>query len=97
VQEKDRVAGVIAGAGPSPPNPPASTVGFNDAGWAVVDAPHDMLITGKHDPANSPTQGFLPRGEGWYRKHFTLPADWKGSSVWVRSAALVPAVSPSLF
>ena len=70
---------VPAPAGP----PPAAAVDYNDASWAVVDCPHDMLVTGKHDPSNSPTQGFLPRGEGWYRKHFNLPQDWKGDAVWV--------------
>ena len=24
-----------------------------------------------------------PLFAGWYRKHFNVPAEWKGSSVWV--------------
>ena len=27
---------------------------------------------------------YIPRGSGWYRKHFTIPADWKGHVVSVR-------------
>ena len=56
---------------------------YNDTAWEVVDAPHDMLITGKHSPDNPATQGFLARGVGAYRKHFTLPDDWQGQAVWV--------------
>jgi hypothetical protein len=26
---------------------------------------------------------YLPRNTGWYRKHFILPADWTGKSVWL--------------
>lgn len=27
---------------------------------------------------------FIERGAGWYRKHFVIPADWKGQVVSVR-------------
>jgi len=40
-------------------------VDFDDSKWDLIDAPHDMLITGKHDPGNPATQGFLARGFGW--------------------------------
>ena len=70
---------------PPPPAPPApeSQPGFDDSGWLVVDAPHDMLINQQYDPANSKGMGYLPRGSGWYRKHFALPAEWKGKAVWL--------------
>jgi hypothetical protein len=68
---------------PVDPNDPTAQPGFDDSAWELIDTPHDMGITGKHDPANNPTQGFLPRTSGWYRKHFKVPAEWKGSSVYV--------------
>jgi len=63
--------------------PPEARPEFNDSLWAMVDAPHDMLITGRFDRANRPEQAYLPRGCGWYRKHFTLPSEWRGSVVWL--------------
>lgn len=81
-------AAVALQAPPPPPPPinpddPTAQPGFDDSSWTVVDTPHDMGITGKHAPAENPTQGFLPRSSGWYRKHFSVPADWKGSSIYV--------------
>ena len=68
---------------PVDPNDPTAQPAFDDSSWEVVDTPHDFGITLKHDPANNPTQGFLPRASGWYRKHFSVPADWKGHSIYV--------------
>ncbi len=51
---------------------------FDDAAWRKLDVPHDWSIEGPFDKDN-PTGGaggFLPAGVGWYRKHFTLPADY---------------------
>ena len=59
-----------------------SSASYDDSGWPLVDAPHDMLIGQQYLEANGPHEAFLPRNEGWYRKHFTLPSDWKGSTVW---------------
>jgi beta-galactosidase len=58
----------------------ASEVGFNDAGWAAVELPHDWSIAGPI-AANNPTRGaggFFPAGVGWYRKTFNLPAEAAG-------------------
>ena len=52
-------------------------VGFDDSRWRVLDVPHDWGIDGPFD-AKAPAGGagaFLPAGVGWYRKHFTIPAD----------------------
>ena len=75
---------------PPPPPPPGSTcaggctaVDYDDSRWATVDAPHDMLIQGSVRESN-PGQAYLPRPIGWYRKHFYLPAGWRGRSVWIR-------------
>jgi beta-galactosidase len=56
---------------------------FNDMAWRSLDLPHDWSIEGKIDHKN-PTGiagGFFPAGVGWYRKSFTVPADWKGKSI----------------
>ncbi|HEV8370725.1 MAG TPA: hypothetical protein VGQ39_22435, partial [Pyrinomonadaceae bacterium] len=55
----------------------AENPSFNDSAWRKLDVPHDWSIEGPFDKDN-PTRGsggFLPSGVGWYRKHFTLPAD----------------------
>ena len=33
--------------------------------------------------APAPRHTPSPRSVGWYRKHFSVPSDWKGSTVWV--------------
>jgi beta-galactosidase len=58
---------------------------FDDAAWRKLDVPHDWSIEGPFDK-NNPTGGaggFLPSGVGWYRKHFTLPADEKDRRVFI--------------
>ena len=58
---------------------------FDDTSWQIVNAPHDMLIVQKYDQTASKRQAFLPRGNGWYRKTFYLPSDWKDdSNVWMQ-------------
>lgn len=76
----DRYSGTI------PPPPPSSlpiSTQYDDSAWQLVDAPHDALLHGEYSESNDPKMGFLPRGVAWYRKHFTLPADWQGSAVYV--------------
>lgn len=61
----------------------AQTPGCSDAGWRLIDVPHDWSIEGAFDAAN-PTGGaggFLPAGVGWYRKSFKLPAADKSRRV----------------
>src|SRR5207253_5405628 len=55
----------------------AEAAGFDDAAWRKLDVPHDRSIEGPFDEKNPAggAGGFLPAGVGWYRKHFTLPAD----------------------
>lgn len=52
-----------------------------DASWGVVDAPHDFIAERANftDDSTNFKQGYLPRNASWYRKHFTLPAEWAGS------------------
>ena len=62
--------------------PDAEKKEYNDSAWEVINAPHDMLIVQPYDKNASEKQAFIPRGVGWYRKHFRLPADWNSSAVW---------------
>lgn len=52
---------------------------FDDSSWLRVDLPHDWAISGPFDPNGHADTAKLPwLGEGWYRKHFTLPAEAAG-------------------
>ena len=65
--------------------PGAEQTGFDDASWQKVNVPHDWSIEGPFD-TNNPTGsggGYLPCGISWYRKHFTLPADYTGRRVFI--------------
>ena len=45
---------------------------FDDSDWRTLNLPHDWSIEGKFDQSNHVDAGFLPRGIGWYRRHFRL-------------------------
>jgi beta-galactosidase len=53
---------------------------FDDSAWERVDLPHDWAISGPFGSLEEEGKtGKLPwKGEGYYRKHFDLPADAKG-------------------
>ncbi len=61
----------------------AQAPGFNDAGWRILDLPHDWSIEGNFDSKCSTggAEGFLPEGIGWYRYSFMVPANWQGRKV----------------
>jgi beta-galactosidase len=62
----------------------AEAITFNDATWQPVRLPHDWAISGPFEPQGDPHTGKLPwRGEGWYRKTFTLPAADAGKRVYL--------------
>ncbi|HRT10476.1 MAG TPA: glycoside hydrolase family 2 TIM barrel-domain containing protein [Candidatus Paceibacterota bacterium] len=64
--------------------PGAEAVGFDDSAWTPVRLPHDWAISGPYEPQGDPHTGKLPwRGEGWYRKTFTLPAGDAGKRVYL--------------
>ena len=49
---------------------------YNDSGWRKLDLPHDWMIEGAFDEKAYISQGYRPRGIGWYRRQFKLePAD----------------------
>ena len=63
--------------------PNAIQSNFNTADWRTLQLPHDWSIEGTFNKDN-PTkqaQAFLPAGMGWYRKTFTVPADWATKTV----------------
>ena len=64
-------------------DPKAGTSDFKDNTWRNVVLPHDWSIEGNFSPVNPMGKdgGYLPAGIGWYRKTFTVPADWKGKSI----------------
>eukprot|EP00854_Cymbomonas_tetramitiformis_P000347 gene347-634_t len=81
--------GVAAQHNCSDKTPTAAASSFDDSGWVLVDAPHDMLLAQTVDKSNQASQGFLPRTEGWYRKRFALPAAWeRDRAVWFCSEGI---------
>jgi beta-galactosidase len=54
-----------------------------DSKWREVDLPHDFVVEGKFTPSESKPHGYLPFGVGWYRKHFTVPEEHRGESLWL--------------
>ena len=51
---------------------------YDDSTWRVVNLPHDWAVEGPFDPEENLAQGYRPRGLGWYRRQFTLPASDRG-------------------
>jgi beta-galactosidase len=53
--------------------PEAAKAEFDDSAWQAVRLPHDWAIAGPFNPSENGYAGKLPwRGEGWYRKTFSL-------------------------
>ena len=70
--------------GPIPPDPGGpSSKDFDDSSWELVDLPHDGIIGGTYDQSAVKSHAYLPLNTTWYRKHFNLPTEWKGKSIWV--------------
>ncbi|WP_281635466.1 glycoside hydrolase family 2 TIM barrel-domain containing protein [Flavobacterium marginilacus] len=63
--------------------PQAINANFSTADWRTLQLPHDWSIEGAFDKDSKTkqAQGFLPAGIGWYRKVFTVPANWKNKTV----------------
>lgn len=68
---------------PSPVPAGPTSRDYNDTDWEIVDTPHDFVIDGKYAQDGPRSHAYLPQNISWYRKHFNLPLDWKGSSIWV--------------
>ncbi|MGO4771139.1 glycoside hydrolase family 2 TIM barrel-domain containing protein [Flavobacterium sp. W22_SRS_FK3] len=63
--------------------PTAIQSDFNTTEWTSLQLPHDWSIEGNFykDSRTKQAQAFLPAGKGWYRKTFTVPADWANKTV----------------
>ena len=66
-------------------------VDFDDSAWKPVQLPHDWVVDLPFDPTASHSHGYKTVGwrwpetsVGWYRKHFTVPAEALGQPVSVR-------------
>lgn len=66
-------------------HPEAIDPSFNDSDWQTVDVPHDWSILGRYNRSNLTGRGggYLPSGDGWYRKSFSLPESDTGKKVWI--------------
>src|SRR2546427_3444133 len=66
--------------------PGAQDPAFADSGWRTLDLPHDWSIEGEFSEQNPAgvAGGAPPRGGGWDRKKFTLPAADSGKDVFFR-------------
>ena len=64
-------------AGPAPvfDVPPEASPSFDDSGWELVDAPHDMLINQNYDPKFTKQMGYLPRNSV-RRNLYPAPPFW---------------------
>jgi beta-galactosidase len=65
--------------------PNADQPATSDAGWRVLNLPHDWSIEGTFSKSNpaTPEGGALPGGIGWYRKTFTVPATDKNKLLYI--------------
>jgi len=45
---------------------------YDDSSWRELDLPHDWAVEGPFDEHANLSQGFRPRGIGWYRRQFNL-------------------------
>lgn len=58
-------------------------IGYDDRSWRKVHLPHDYVVEQRFTPTADANHGSLPTPPAWYRKTFTLPASYKGKSVWI--------------
>ena len=63
------------------PEGDASDKDYSESGWSDVTLPHDWSIEQDFDSKVGTGVGALPGGNGWYRKHFTLPQSVKGKRI----------------
>ena len=72
---------------------------FDDSGWEEARVPHDFVVGGEFHPrgADKPggkrpgsnelwydrDHGYKPKGVGWYRRTFELPAADRGKRIWL--------------
>jgi beta-galactosidase len=64
--------------------PNAYSIWLDDSSWQTVQLPHDAAVGKPFTKDNSTSDnGWLPFGEGWYRKDILIEADAKGKKVFI--------------
>jgi beta-galactosidase len=61
--------------------PGAAGTDFDDSDWRRLDLPHDWVVEGPFDEKENASQGYRPRGIGWYRRYLRLPESDRGRHV----------------
>ncbi|GAB3453705.1 beta-galactosidase GalA [Massilia terrae] len=56
----------------------AAALRFNDSAWRKLDLPHDWAVEGPFDPSANVSQGYRPRGIGWYRRYLRIDEAKRG-------------------
>jgi beta-galactosidase len=51
---------------------------YDDTAWCELDLPHDWAVEGAFDPDENLSQGYRPRGIGWYRRQFRVDVADRG-------------------
>ncbi|WP_235537774.1 beta-galactosidase GalA [Pelomonas sp. Root1217] len=59
----------------------AAGADFDDSAWRRLDLPHDWAVEGPFDKNENASQGYRPRGIGWYRRYLQLPVSDRGRHV----------------
>jgi beta-galactosidase len=63
-------------------DPQASSIQYDDSHWRILSVPHDWAIEGPFKAEYNPRTGGLPIfDKAWYRKHFVIDEDKKGSNI----------------
>ena len=65
------------------PGEDCSAVDYDDSGWRTLDLPHDWSVEFPISSEYASCTGYLPGGEGWYRKVLNVPASEKGRRLWL--------------
>lgn len=59
----------------------AAAADFDDSAWRRLDLPHDWAVEGPFDRNENASQGYRPRGIGWYRRYLQLPESDRGRHI----------------
>jgi beta-galactosidase len=59
----------------------AASADFDDSAWRRLDLPHDWAVEGPFDRNENASQGYRPRGIGWYRRYLPLAESDRGRHI----------------
>jgi len=77
------MGGVTVGTDPVVTSERPSSPDFNDAGWRLVNTPHDYVIEQPFTQGLDPGHGSLPTPAAWYRKTVVVPKTDSGKELWL--------------